>query len=56
MKGNMSLSKELQTYRKLALERARIEADFETKLKALEKVKSVLASAPDLDVDKVNYR
>ena len=51
----MSLADELQSHRKLALERAQMEANFEIKLKALEKVKSALATAPDLDVDKVVY-
>ena len=51
----MSLVDELQSHRKLALERAQMEANFEIKLKALEKVKSALATAPDLDVDKVVY-
>ena len=55
MEGELSLSDELQTHRKLALERAQMEADFEIKLKALEKIKSALANAPDLDLDKVIY-
>ena len=55
MEGEISLSDELQTHRKLALERAQMEANFEIKSKALEKVKSALATAPDLDVDKVVY-
>ena len=55
MEGEISLSDELQTHRKLALKRAQMEADFEIKLKALEKIKSALANAPDLDVDKVIY-
>ena len=33
-----------------------MEVDFQTKLKALEKVKTALANAPDLDIEKVNYR
>ena len=56
MEGEISLSDELQTHRKLALKRAQMEADFEIKLKALEKIKSALANAPDLDVDKVIYQ
>ena len=55
MEGEMSLADELQSHRKLALERAQMEANFEIKSKALEKVKSALATAPDLDVDKVVY-
>ena len=51
----MSLSEELQAYRKLALERARMQADFDIKLAALKKVKTALANAPDLDIDRVNY-
>merc|ERR1711997_594807 len=50
--GAMSLSDELQTYRKMALERARMQADFDIKLPALQKVKEALANAPDLDIDK----
>merc|ERR1712242_604916 len=50
--GTMSLSDELQTYRKMALERARMQADFDIKLAALQKVKEALANAPDLDIDK----
>ena len=51
----MSLSDELQTHRKMALERARMQADFDIKLAALQKVKEALANAPDLDIDKVIY-
>ena len=51
-----SLVDELQAHRQLSLERAKMEVDFQTKLKALEKVKTALANAPDLDIEKVNYR
>merc|ERR1712156_281026 len=47
-----SLADELQVHRQLALERAKMEVDFQTKLKALEKVKTALANAPDLDIEK----
>ena len=33
-----------------------MEVDFQTKLKALEKVKTALANAPDLDIEKVSNR
>ena len=53
MAGVESLSDELKKHRDLALERARMEADFEVKLSALKKIKSALSKTPDLDIDKV---
>jgi len=47
-----SLSDALKKHRGLALERARMEADFEVKLSALKKIKATLAKTPDLDIDK----
>merc|ERR1712062_661389 len=51
-KNVSSLVDELRVHKQLALERAKMEVDFQTKLKALEKVKTALADAPDLDIDK----
>ena len=50
-----SLSDELKKHRDLALERARMEADFEVKLSALKKIKAALSKTPDLDIDKVQF-
>ena len=50
-----SLSDELEKHRHLALDRARMEADFEHKISALKKIKDALARAPDLDVELVRY-
>ena len=33
-----------------------MEVELQIKLKALEKVKTALANAPDLDIEKVNYK
>ena len=55
MNGGESLSDELKKHRDLALERARMEADFEVKLSALKKIKSALSKTPDLDIDKVQH-
>ena len=52
MKGP-SIVDELKKHRALALERAKLEADFEHKMRALKKVKETLVKIPDLDVEKV---
>ena len=49
----VSLTDELQKQRGLALERAKMEADFEHRKEALEKIKVALTKYPDLDIDKV---
>ena len=49
----VSLTDELQKQRGLALERARMEADFEHRKEALENIKVALTKYPDLDIDKV---
>ena len=53
MNGGESLPNELNKLRELALERAKMEADFEIKLSALKKIKVALSKTPDLDIDKV---
>ena len=53
MTGDESLSGELKKHRDLALERARMDADFEVKLSALKRIKAALSKTPDLDIDKV---
>ena len=49
----VSLTDELQKQRGLALERAKMEAYFEHRKEALEKIKVALTKYPDLDIDKV---
>ena len=49
----VSLTDELQKQRGLALERAKMEADFEHRKEALENIKVALTKYPDLDIDKV---
>ena len=51
----VSLTDELQKQRGLALERARMEADFEHRKEALENIKVALTKYPDLDIDKVLF-
>ena len=55
MTQDISLLDELTKHRDLALERARLEADFENKQRALKKIKETLSKIPDIDVDKVQY-
>ena len=50
-----SIVDELKKHRALALERAKLEADFEHKMRALKKVKETLVKIPDLDAEKVYH-